>query len=201
MRMTMDNKNLGMCGGMGKVIALYHLYNVTNEIEWKEQAEVLLEEVLLLSSNIASLSYSSGLLGVGTGIEWLFQKGYLCGDRDTILEDIDILATTAIIKRHIPNIDKMDGLIGLVCYIFYRMHYRKEEEVLIVLTLKEYTIYLIDWIIEEVQNNESEKEIYEYYFMLVILHQLNVCNAKIVNILKLCNDKIEEIKQRKICNQ
>lgn len=193
----MFDESLGMCGKMGKVLSLYQLYRETNTVEWGKQAEELLEEVLSQCSIITSLSYSSGLLGVGTGIEWLFQQGLLCGNRDMVLEDIDILATTAIIKRYIPNVDKIDGLIGLVCYIFYRLHYRKEQETLIVLTFKEHTIYLIDWIIEEVQNNESEEDIYEYYFMLVILHQLNVCNSKIVNILKWCNGRIEELKWRK----
>lgn len=197
----MFDDSLGMCGKMGKILSLYRLYSETDEIEWKKQAEELLEEVLLRCSNITSLSYRSGLLGIGTGVEWLFQQGFLCGNRDVVLEDIDMLAMTAIIKRHIPNVNKMEGLIGLVSYLFYRLHYRKEEETLIVLTLKEHTLYLIDWIIEEVQNSDSEDEIYRYYFVLVILHRLDICNAKITNVLQWCNCRVEELKLRESCNQ
>lgn len=197
----MFDESLGMCGKMGKVLSLYRMYSETDDIEWEKQAEELLEEVLSQCSNIISLSYRSGLLGVGTGVEWLFQQGFLCGNRDIILEDIDILAMTAIIKRQIPNVDKIDGLIGLVSYFFYRLHYRKEEETLIVLTLKEHTLYLIDWIIEEVQNSDSVDEICRYYFVLVILHRLDICNAKIANVLQWCNRRVEELKLRESCNQ
>lgn len=197
----MFDDSLGMCGKMGKILSLYRLYRETEEIEWKIQAEELLEEVLSLCSNTTSLSYSSGLLGVGTGIEWLFQQGFLCGNRDVVLEDIDALAMTAIIKRYIPNVSKTDGLIGLVSYLFYRLHYRKNQETLVVLTFKEHTLYLIDWIIEEVQNCDTEDEIYGYYFVLVVLHKLDICNAKIVNVLQWCNYRIEEFKLRKTCNQ
>ena len=193
----MFDESLGMCGKMGKVLSLYRMYSETDEIEWKIQAEELLEKVLSQCNNITSLSYRSGLLGIGTGVEWLFQQGFLCGSRDVILEDIDILAMKSIIKRRIPNVDKMDGLTGLVTYLFYRLHYRKDKETLIVLTLKEHTLYLIDWIIEEVQNSDSEYEIYGYYFALVILHRLDIFNAKIENVLQWCNCKVQELKLRK----
>lgn len=192
----MFDNSIGIYGKMGKVISLYQLYERTNVEEWKTQANDLLDEIFALCQNNISLSYNYGLLGVGTGIEWLFQKGFLNGNPDIILADIDMLAITAIIKRIIPKTEEIDGLIGLVCYLYYRLHYRKNEETIIVLTLKEHVLYLIDWIIEKVQNSESEKDIYEYYFMLVLLHQLDVCNAKVVNVLKWCNDKVEEIKNK-----
>ena len=77
----MFDESLGMCGKMGKVLSLYRMYSETDEIEWKTQAEELLERVLSQCSNITSLSYRSGLLGIGTGVEWLFQQGFLCGSR------------------------------------------------------------------------------------------------------------------------
>lgn len=53
----MFDESLGMCGKMGKVFSLYRMYSETDEIEWKTQAEELLEKVLSQCSNITSLSY------------------------------------------------------------------------------------------------------------------------------------------------
>ena len=189
----MHEENLGMCGKMGRIIALYQLYQKTDEEEWEKMAVKLLDEVLSSCNGSLSLSYKYGLLGVGIGLEWLFQNGFLNGERDEVLSDFDILATTAIIKRMIPKAEDVDGLLGLTCYFYYRLHYRKNEETLIVLKLKEHVLYLIDWVIEKVQCTKLEEDIYIYYFMFVLLHQLNVCNAKIINIMSWCNNKIKEI--------
>ena len=62
--------------------------NFVEELRWRGMVhtmmpgtEELLEKVLSQCSNITSLSYRSGLLGIGTGVEWLFQQGFLCGSR------------------------------------------------------------------------------------------------------------------------
>lgn len=56
--------------------------------------------------------------------------------------------------------------------------------------LKEYTIYLIDWIAEALQDNSTDKDYYEFYFILVLLHTLNIMNAKIENLLECCDKKL-----------
>lgn len=73
-------ENPGMMGEMGKIIGFYRLYRQTAEEEWEEKAEVLLDEVMENCSLELPVTYGDGLCGVGVGIEYLLQEGFVEGD-------------------------------------------------------------------------------------------------------------------------
>ena len=70
-------ENPGMMGEMGKIIGFYRLYRQTAEEEWEEKAEVLLDEVMENCSLELPATYGDGLCGVGVGIEYLLQEGFV----------------------------------------------------------------------------------------------------------------------------
>lgn len=72
-------ENPGMMGEMGKIIGFYRLYRQTAEEEWEEKAEVLLDEVMENCSLELPVTYGDGLCGVGVGIEYLLQEGFVEG--------------------------------------------------------------------------------------------------------------------------
>ena len=78
-------ENPGMMGEMGKIIGFYRLYRQTAEEEWEEKAEVLLDEVMENCSLELPVTYGDGLCGVGVGIEYLLQEGFVEGENARLL--------------------------------------------------------------------------------------------------------------------
>lgn len=188
--MMMHNGSMGICGKMGEVIDLFLHYRAIKNDGYKEKAELLLDEIWNTSIDYSNFTYGYGYLGIGCGIEYLIQNGFVEGKSDEILAEIDFQVFYIINER--PNIalDIKEGILGLVCYFFYRLYYRGEEENAISLNLKEYAIYLIDWIEERLPCYTKDEDLLELYFCLVLLHQLDIYNCKIEKMLFSCNAKI-----------
>lgn len=188
------NESIGMCGKSGKIIALYRLFEVTSDNLWKEQAEKLLDETMEQCGHRTNLSYGTGVLGLGIAIEWLIQKKYVEGDSDLILVEIDKMVFYTINDRSLCDTGIYDGILGIAYYIHQRVHYRKNMDTPSVLTLKEYFIYLLDWLEDILRNNETKKDYYEFYFILTLSYQLDIYNSKILRLLAICEEKILERK-------
>lgn len=183
-------KELGMYGKMGEVINLYSMYKETNEEKWKIIAENLLDEIIEQCDNHVPLDYGSGLCGIGVGIEWFIHNNYIEGDADNILAEIDGKILHAINARNITQASISHGILGIAYYIYNRLCYRKKVETSVTLILKEYSIYLLDWMEEVLQDEEKEKDYKEFYFILILFHQLDIYNAKVIRLLECCDNKI-----------
>ena len=173
------SNTIGMNGYMGKIISLFSLYQKTREPKWESQAESLLNTVLEKSYRNSPLSYGEGLCGVGYGLEYLLQNHIVEGEADEVLSDIDTLVLNEINRRTLQGLNIDDGILGLAYYLYCRLHYRTESEKKVVLTLKEYVIYLIDWIEEAIWDNSRKSNFYETYFILTLLHKLNIFSSKV----------------------
>lgn len=187
MKVNEFNETPGLSGKMGKAIGLFEMYRNTKEEKWKQQAEDLLEAVWVDCHASISFSYSEGLCGIGAGVEYLIQQQFVEGNADEILMEIDSIVIDLINSRPPLEANIEHGLLGLVCYLYQRLHYRIDSEEDTPLILKEYTIYLIDWIAESMQNEGVEKNYDEFFFVLVLLHQLCLFNTKVERLLKWCD--------------
>ena len=107
---------------------------------------MLLDEVMENCSLELPVTYGDGLCGVGVGIEYLLQEGFVEGDADEILWQIDCRVFNTINSRAIGTLGIGKGICGLAYYLYYRLSRRKGEEDIKVLRMKEHLIYLIDWI-------------------------------------------------------
>lgn len=174
-----------------KMISLYQQGRMTGKEEKKKMAETLLDEIIESCNDHSTLSYSNGLCCIGATIEYLIRNGFAKGDSDDILEEIDRAVITAINNRSLKETSITNGLLGLACYLYERLYYRPQSEEYIVLILKEHIIYLIDWMEETLMNGAIKKNYYEFYFVLVVLHQLDIFNAKIEKMLERCDKEIE----------
>lgn len=181
--------NPGMMGLMKKVISLYSLYDKTQRECYKLHAGRLLDKVLGKCNSETPWCYGNGLCGVGVGIEYLLQKGFLEGDADEILADMDEVVFSVIFERTPCDLSLENGVLGLACYLYYRIRYRVEAEDLTILNLKENTIYLIDWI-ADLFDKDSKRNYYEIYYILALLSDLNIFNAKTGKIMDKCRENI-----------
>lgn len=189
MKTSLD-ESVGMCGKMGKVINLFLCNRTTLNKNYEKEAERLLDEIWNTPDWMSDFSYGYGFSGLGCGVEFLIQNKFVEGEADKILIEIDYLIFNIINERPNIPIDIKRGLLGLVCYFFHRLHYREKEENSITLNLKEYAIYLIDWIDDIFPFLKKPSDLYELNFCLILLHQLNIYNYKIEHLLNLCNLKI-----------
>lgn len=186
-------ENLGMQGKMGRVVELFHLHRQTGEAEWQTKAETLLDEVLERCSPALPLTYADGLCGIGVGIEYLIQAGFVEGDSDEVLSEVDYLLYNTVNCRTLRYLSLENGVCGLASYFYFRLRQRKDSDSITVLRMKEHLIYLIDWIADLLPGTKHLPTLYETFFILCQLHTLNVLNAKVKRLLDYCSKEIGEL--------
>lgn len=178
-------------GKMGIAIYLFHLARITQNEKYKDEASELIDAVYEELSLDIPLTFDNGLLGVGCGFEYIISKGFVEAVSDVILFEIDLLIRNIIDSRPIDNLGFDKGVCGVGYYLYHRLKNQKDEdENMVVLKLKEYLIYLIDWMEELIQKTTDKQEYNDAYFLLARLHKLNVFNHKVEKLLAICSRKI-----------
>ena len=154
-------ENLGLFHGkMG--IALFFAYyaHVTHSKYYADFVVNLLEEIYEDIHWDLSISLENGLCGIGWGIEYLVQHGFVEGDTDEILADID-RKVMEIDPLRISDLSFRQGLAGIAFYVSARLNARRKT-----LTLPFDTDYLESLqkalILRQMNNkkNESPEDIY-----------------------------------------
>ena len=85
-----DCLNIGLLDGkMGIALVLFHYARVYKSREFRFVAEYLLDQVIFSLTSRTSIGFADGLTGIGWGIEYLIQNGYMKGDSADICEVID----------------------------------------------------------------------------------------------------------------
>ena len=78
-----------MNGRMGIVIFLFHYIRQTGDSSFEDVALNLLNGIQADIHIHSPLDYNNGLTGIGAGIEYLAQQGFLYIDTDEVLDDFD----------------------------------------------------------------------------------------------------------------
>jgi hypothetical protein len=108
-------------GKMGLVLFFVHYGRYTGNSLYDDFAGELLEDICEDIHTEMPTDFENGLCGIGWGIEYLLQNGFMEGDSDEVLSDID----KKIMERDIRRITDMDfrtGLAGISCYIQKRIN-------------------------------------------------------------------------------
>jgi lantibiotic modifying enzyme len=89
---TLDNQRLLPGLGYGKMGLCVHFYRLarseSNE-KYGKIAERLLDEVFEDIGTVKLIDIENGLAGIGLGISYLIRNGYVQGDENHILRDVD----------------------------------------------------------------------------------------------------------------
>jgi hypothetical protein len=187
-----STSNLGLWNGKMEVaIYLFHLSQITQEEEYLLHANELIDDICENISNEIPFYFENGLLGIGCGLQYIINERFMEGDSDDILSEIDQVAINAINSRPINSLSFKSGVCGIAFYLYHRLKNRSEDnDNTIILKLKEYLIYLIDWIEELLLKTEEAQDYNDAYFLLCRLHKLNVFNYKVEKLLGYCLNKI-----------
>lgn len=188
-----DNiREVGLWNGkMGITMALFHLSRMTRNDVYKEWASNLIDIIYEDISLEMPYSFAHGLLGIGCGLQYLVDEGFVEGNTDEALSDIDDLVGEIIDFRMMAGLDVENGVCGVGCYLYYRLINRiPDDNSLVVLKMTEYLIYLIDWIEYLLCNEDDIQRIADAYFLLCHLNTLNVMSFKVKKMISGCLEKL-----------
>lgn len=115
--------NLGLLNGkMGIAIFFYHYARYTGNNVYETFAGELIDEIYEGINARSSIDFTDGLTGIGWGIEYLVQNGFIEADTDDVLEDIDEAVYQKILFQLTYN-----ELQGCILYQLARFRARTSE--------------------------------------------------------------------------
>lgn len=84
-----ENPGLGK-GKLGIAILFYSYARYSTNKWFEESADSLIDDIFEHINNSIALDFENGLIGIGWGISYLIRKGFLEGNIDEVLDEIDI---------------------------------------------------------------------------------------------------------------
>lgn len=107
-------------GKTGMAIFFFLLSRQTHNRWYEEFAGELLDDVCNNLSLHCPITFADGLCGIGWAIEFLKKEGFIEGDTDEILEEVDKRVMERDVRR-ITDTSLETGLAGIVAYIRSRL--------------------------------------------------------------------------------
>ncbi|WP_456088676.1 glycosyltransferase [Parabacteroides sp.] len=114
-------------GKMGCVLFLMHYARLSKSVWCEDFAGELLNEIYEDIHVDVPFNLESGLCGIGWGIEYLLRNGFMEGDADEILEDIDRLVMEHDVD-FMSDLSFRHGIGGIVFYVTSRLAYRENRK-------------------------------------------------------------------------
>jgi hypothetical protein len=127
-------------GKMGIALFFAHYGRYTENSLYSDFAGELLDDIYEDIHTGMPTDFENGLCGIGWGVEYLLQNGFMEGDSDEVLSDIDKKIMERDIRR-IADQSFRTGMAGISCYIQKRLSspFRSSRE-------KPFDVmYLADW--------------------------------------------------------
>jgi glycosyltransferase len=95
-------------GKTGDAICLYNFYKKTGNKIYEEVADSLIDLIYEEIHSGTLQSFSSGLSGIGCGVEYIAREGFVEADIDEVLEDIDETVFQLDRKKYKPSKEYAD---------------------------------------------------------------------------------------------
>jgi hypothetical protein len=113
--------NLGLYHGkMGIVLFFSHYARSTGNELYNDFAGELLDEIYEEIHTGIPVEFEAGLCGIGWGIEYLLQNGFMEGESNEILDEVDKKIMEWDLRR-ITDQSFKTGLEGITCYMQKRL--------------------------------------------------------------------------------
>ena len=116
-------------GRMGIILFFAHYARVTQSKHYEDFAGYLLDELYEEIHEDLPINLENGLCGIGWGIEYLVQQGFMEGDTDEILADID-RKVMELDPLRMTNLSFRRGLAGIAFYVIARLNAHRETSAL-----------------------------------------------------------------------
>ena len=118
--------NLGLFHGrMGIVLFLSYCAHKLHNKQHEELSGYLLDDIYEKLHREIPINLEDGLCGIGWGVEYLVQHGFMEGNTDEILSDID-KKVMEIDLLHLNDLSFRRGLAGIAFYIIARLNAKRD---------------------------------------------------------------------------
>jgi len=165
-----DNIGL-MHGKAGISIYFYRLARATGNQIYEDYAGELIDEIYEEITDGTPWNFENGLAGIGWGIEYLVQNGFIEADTNEVLEEFDHRLFRQLIYNTPANIGLLNGLLGIGFYFLMRIKNKhSNDDSIRTLTNKQTLIHLVD---------ELERRIKEMFRVSGSLFQVQTQNTKL----------------------
>jgi hypothetical protein len=152
-------------GKTGIAVFFFHYSRYTRNPKYEDYAVQFIDSVqdgLLIHS---SSDYASGISGIGCGVEYLSQNGFIDTHTDEILEDIDRKIFRAIVYAKHTDPSLFSGVCGLGRYLLFRLaNPNANLDKIITLTHRMLIIHVVD-ILEEILSGGTEDTVEAMLFL------------------------------------
>jgi hypothetical protein len=186
--------NLGLLNGkMGIAIFFYHCARYTGNQIYEHYAGELIDEIYNEINRNTPVDFANGLIGIGWGIEYLVQKGFVEADTDEALKDIDNAIIGATMQAPI-SIHDQTSLFGFGFYYLARLKNREyDDENLETIKKKQSLIYMMD---------ECERMLTKEKLFDISVPRLTLCqvNSLLWFILQIHRLSLFPVKSNKLIN-
>jgi hypothetical protein len=158
--------NLGLLNGkMGVALFFYH-YSVYSGIDkFKDLTKDMVNCILQEISDETPIDFANGLTGIGWGIEYLVNRGFLSDVKEITLIDIDNRIYIDSLKTPLILVNKED-ICSYGLYYLSRLH---EDDSLKTLVKKQLLIYLHD----DIERMITQRELFGFEVPRLTINQLN----------------------------
>ncbi len=119
--------DLGLFNGqMGIILTFAHIYRNTQSEVYELLMNDLLENQIGCLNDEMPLNFKKGFTGIGWGLEYLLQSGFVEGDGVEVCEEID-KKIMAFDVRRMTDTSLESGLEGLLHYVLIHIRGSKEQ--------------------------------------------------------------------------
>lgn len=108
-------------GRMADVLFLYHYARHTSNKAYGEMADNLLQALCKNMHKQMSASFSDGLAGICWMVTYLVRHGYVKGNINYLLSEVDTHLAELIHRKEIQDVSFASGLCGIGYYLVYRL--------------------------------------------------------------------------------
>ncbi len=120
--------NLGLLNGkMGISIFFFHLARETGNSVYEDYAGELIDEIYEEINVHTPFDFENGLAGIGWGIEYLAQNGFIEADTDEVLEEFDKRLIKELTFGTSTEIGILNGILGTGYYFLNRIGNRQSN--------------------------------------------------------------------------
>jgi len=164
---------------MGKAIFFFHYAAFTGNKLYKDFALDLIDDMSRMIHTQTPVEYANGLTGIGSGVEYLGQNGFIEADTDDVLEEIE-----ERIHSYIPYETDETNLIGIGRYLLFRIrNTASEDSKLTTLDNKIFLIHILV-LIERFYQQQSDGSIASIYRFLTEVDKTNLFPAKVKRLIR-----------------
>ena len=139
------NTPTGINTKMIEVIELFHLARDTKQEHYEDQAMEILETIQSEIGPHSSPDYKSGLAGIGSGILYLINEGFVEADPEEVFAEFDLFLLNYIYFTDLKDLSFNTGFVGVASYFLNRIKTSTaSDDSLSILKLKTILISILD---------------------------------------------------------